>query len=122
MKAAPEPEMTVLTTAWETASPSPLLLMVSCEPPLKARNPKNRMNPPKAAICNGKIFNKHDVLNQIFTVSKISKLEYQTGKTSLKNNRNPLLCWRTLANAFLIEQRTGLTYRYGVTSDGGHSL
>lgn len=100
MKAAPEPEMTVLTTAWETASPSPLLLMVSCEPPLKARNPKNRINPPKAAICNEEIINKHDVLNQIFTVSKITKLEYQTGQTPLKNNRNPLLCWRTLASAF----------------------
>ena len=126
MKAAPEPEMTVLTTAWETASPSPLLLMVSCEPPLKARNPKNRMNPPKAAICNGKIINKHDVLNQIFTVSKITKLGYQTGKTTLKNNRNPSLCWRTLVCAFLIEHSTGilgsLTYRYGVTSDGGHCL
>ena len=80
MKAAPEPEMTVLTTAWETASPSPLLLMVSCEPPLKARNPKNRMNPPRAAICNGKIINKHDVLNQNLTVSKITELEYRTGK------------------------------------------
>ena len=37
----------VLTTALETASPSPALLMEPWEPPLKARNPKSRMRNPR---------------------------------------------------------------------------
>ena len=40
------PDNTVFTTAKETAPPSPLLAIDPCEPPLNAKNPKNRINPP----------------------------------------------------------------------------
>jgi len=33
-----------------TVSASPGLAMAAWEPPLKARKPKNRMNPPRAAV------------------------------------------------------------------------
>ena len=38
----------VFVTARAIALPSPLAVIDACEPPLKAKNPKNRMNPPKA--------------------------------------------------------------------------
>lgn len=49
--AAKEPEMMVLTMDRLTAAPSPLLLMASWEPPLKAKKPKKRIKPPSAATC-----------------------------------------------------------------------
>ena len=49
-KAAKEAEMIVLTTDMATAAPSPSLLIVSCDPPLNAKNPKNKIKPPSAAI------------------------------------------------------------------------
>lgn len=48
--AANEAEMIVFTTDRLTAAPSPSAEMLVWEPPLKARNPKNKINPPKAAI------------------------------------------------------------------------
>lgn len=50
-KAANEAEIMVFTIDRATADASPWLLIASCDPPLKARNPKKRINPPKAAIC-----------------------------------------------------------------------
>lgn len=49
-KAAKEADIIVLTTETATAAPSPSELIVSCDPPLKAKNPKNKMKPPRAAI------------------------------------------------------------------------
>lgn len=48
------PPRIVLTMDNATASASPSLAMAAWEPPLNARKPKNRMNPPKAAFykCN----------------------------------------------------------------------
>ena len=48
--AAKDAEIIVLTTDKLMAAPSPGFEMLVCEPPLKARNPKNKMKPPKAAI------------------------------------------------------------------------
>jgi len=42
--------MTVFTMARATMSASPGLEMAAWEPPLNARKPKNRMNPPRAAF------------------------------------------------------------------------
>ena len=53
-KAAKEPEMIVLTTEMLTAAPSPGFWIEVWEPPLNAKNPKNRTNPPRAAIYNVK--------------------------------------------------------------------
>ena len=44
------PPMTVFTMARATMSASPGLEMDPWEPPLNARKPKNRMNPPRAAF------------------------------------------------------------------------
>ena len=46
------PPITVLTMASATVSASPALAMAAWEPPLNAKKPKNKMNPPKAACCN----------------------------------------------------------------------
>ena len=45
------PDMIVFTIALATATPSPALDMVNCDPPLKAKNPNIRIKPPKAASC-----------------------------------------------------------------------
>ena len=42
-KAANDADIMVLTTESATAAPSPALVILSWDPPLKARNPKNRM-------------------------------------------------------------------------------
>ena len=47
--AAPLPERMVLVTDRATTAPSPGAEMLACDPPLNAKNPKNRMKPPKAA-------------------------------------------------------------------------
>ena len=44
------PPKIVFTIASATVSASPGLEMAACEPPLNARKPKNKMNPPKAAF------------------------------------------------------------------------
>ena len=44
------PPRMVLTMDNATASASPSLAMAAWEPPLNARKPKNRMNPPRAAF------------------------------------------------------------------------
>ena len=44
------PPSIVLTMAKATTSASPSSEMLACEPPLKAKKPKNRINPPKAAF------------------------------------------------------------------------
>ena len=44
------PPRMVLTMDNATASASPTLAMAAWEPPLNARKPKNRMNPPRAAF------------------------------------------------------------------------
>ena len=44
------PPKIVFTIASATVSASPALEMAACEPPLNARKPKNKMNPPKAAF------------------------------------------------------------------------
>ena len=46
------PPIMVLTMASATVSASPALAMAAWEPPLNAKKPKNKMNPPKAACCN----------------------------------------------------------------------
>ena len=48
MVAAPLPASIVLVTARATTLPSPGSDILACEPPLNAKNPKNRMKPPKA--------------------------------------------------------------------------
>jgi len=48
------PPMTVFVMTRATVSPSPGLEMDPREPPLNARKPKNRMNPPKAAVLRVK--------------------------------------------------------------------
>ena len=48
-KAANVAEMTVLIMERAMASPSPAAEMLAWEPPLKAKKPKNRINPPRAA-------------------------------------------------------------------------
>lgn len=51
-EAEAEAEMMVFTTAMLALAPLPWPLMFSCEPPLKARKPKQRMKPPRAASCH----------------------------------------------------------------------
>ena len=51
-KTESSPPITVLTMASATMSASPALAMAAWEPPLNAKKPKNKMNPPKAACCN----------------------------------------------------------------------
>ena len=46
------PPIMVFTMASATVSASPALAMAAWEPPLNAKKPKNKMNPPKAACCN----------------------------------------------------------------------
>lgn len=47
------PPRTVFVIESATISASPALAIAACDPPLKAKKPKNRMNPPKAACCEG---------------------------------------------------------------------
>ena len=54
LKAAKEAEIMVLTTDRLTDAPSPASLICNWDPPLNARKPKNKINPPKAAIYNKK--------------------------------------------------------------------
>ena len=48
------PPNTVFITAIETARPSPGLAMANWDPPLKAKNPTYKINPPKAATYHQK--------------------------------------------------------------------
>lgn len=54
--------MTVFLIAVATVAPSPGFEMLTCDEPLKARKPKIRMNPPRAAS-----YKKNGNQNQIFT-------------------------------------------------------
>ena len=45
------PPRTVFKIESATISASPAPAIAACDPPLKAKKPKNRMNPPKAACC-----------------------------------------------------------------------
>ena len=45
------PPNMVLTIAKETAAASPALEMLPCDPPLNAKKPKNKINPPRAHCC-----------------------------------------------------------------------
>ena len=45
------PPRTVFRIESATISASPAPAIAACDPPLKAKKPKNRMNPPKAACC-----------------------------------------------------------------------
>ena len=47
--APPEAARIVFLTAVATAAPSPAAEMEACDDPLNAKNPKMRMNPPRAA-------------------------------------------------------------------------
>lgn len=53
--------MTVFLIAVATAAPSPGFEMLPCDEPLKARKPKIRMNPPRAAS-----YKENGIHNQIY--------------------------------------------------------
>lgn len=62
VKAPEVADMTVFLIAVATAAPSPGLEMLPCDEPLKARKPKIRMNPPRAAS-----YKKNGIHNELFT-------------------------------------------------------
>ena len=45
------PPNMVFTIAKATASASPALEILPCDPPLNAKKPKNKINPPRAHFC-----------------------------------------------------------------------
>lgn len=62
VKAPEVADMTVFLIAVATVAPSPGFEMLTCDEPLKARKPKIRMNPPRAAS-----YKENGIHNQIFT-------------------------------------------------------
>ena len=65
------PEMIVLMQASPITPASPSAEMLACDPALKAKNPKKRMKPPKAASYNA---NKNILLIE-FCVSSLNSCE-----------------------------------------------
>ena len=57
------PPNMVFTIAKATAAASPTLEILPCDPPLNAKKPKNKMNPPRAHFCTRE--NKNTSIYQV---------------------------------------------------------
>jgi hypothetical protein len=84
VKAPEVPAITVFFIAMATTTPSPGLEMEPCEEPLNARNPKIRINPPRAAnynaiidYINGRGFSKlQELVTNPFEICLLQFINY----------------------------------------------